>query len=213
MSTNSLLTLLALLASFLYLGRKLLSTRDLLLVSGAAGTVGFLLAGAFHSWALIVGLSFLAATSFYLGFVYKTGGKGELVRIFDFFMRIRSQTAFVMSLALVGFVLYAMDHGRRVVAEISRYIDIYEPNFSVEPVWRVSDDLIGTVLLETGDAASSVLAYYRGMGQRDGWDISAYSPPTFASLQKDDVKLTLIASESGRGGTTLVISLRRMESR
>ena len=212
MSANSILSLLALLAVFLYMGRKLMSARDLLLVAMTAGSIGFLMAGAFYSWALILGLIFLATGSFYLGFVYKAGGGGAVAQLFNVFLQVRSQTAFVMSIGLIAFIVFAMGQGRRDLATLSEYIEIYEPNSSVEPVWKVDDDLIGTVILKTEDPASSVLYFYQRMAMRDAWEISSYSPPTFASMQKANTKLTLMARDSDSEDTVVIITLAKIEN-
>jgi hypothetical protein len=188
-----------------------MSARDLLLVAMTAGSIGLLLAGAFYSWALILGLIFLATGSFYLGFVYKAGGGGAVAELFNVFLQVRSQTAFVMSIGLVAFVVFAMDQGRRDLATLSEYIEIYEPSSSVEPVWKVDDDLIGTVILRTEDPASSVLYFYQRMAMRDGWEISSYSPPTFASMQKANAKLTLMARDSDSEDTVIIITLAKIE--
>lgn len=212
MSANSILSLLALLAVFLYMGRKLMSARDLLLVAMTAGSIGFLMAGAFYSWALILGLIFLATGSFYLGFVYKAGGGGAVAQLFNVFLQVRSQTAFVMSIGLIAFIVFAMGQGRRDLATLSEYIEIYGPNSSVEPVWKVDDDLIGTVILKTEDPASSVLYFYQRMAMRDAWEISSYSPPTFASMQKANTKLTLMARDSDSEDTVVIITLAKIEN-
>lgn len=207
MPSNSLLTLLALLLLYVFVGKKLLSSRDLLLVAGAAGSIGFLLAGVFHSWALIVGLVLLIAQSFYLAFVYRHRDGGLLVGIFNVFQRVHAQTAFVMAIALVVFVVFAFEQGRRNVNALSDYIEIYEPNSSIEWVPRVSNDVIGMWILKTGDPASSVLDHYQLIAARDGWHVDSYAPPAFASLRKAGIKVSFMASDSEFEDTIVVITL------
>ena len=191
MSGNLFLTLIASLIGFVYVARKFLTMRDILLILG--------MTGAFHSWALIVGLLFLTLESFYLGFIYRNRGRDMAAKLLNVFFQARSRTAFVVGIGLVVFVIFAMERGRQDVAAISEYIEIYAPNISVEPVWKVSPDLIGTLILTLEDSATTVLDFYERMARHDGWDVQSYSPPTFSSMQKANIKLTLVVNESSIG--------------
>ena len=188
-----------------------MSTRDFLLVTGTAGSLGFMLAGVFHRWALIVGLIFLAAQSYYLWYIYKPHEGGLLVGIFNTYYKRRVRTGFVMGIALVIFVVFAMEQGRQNVKALSEIIEIYEPHSSVEWVPRVSDDAIGRWILTTADPASTVLSYYQEIAARDGWQISSFSPPTFAVLRKEGIKVTFMAKDQDNTNTTVIITLSNVD--
>lgn len=207
MSWNDVLVLIALVVLCIYISRKLMPLRDVLLVLGTACGIGFLLAGAIHRWALLIGLLLLSAESFYLGFIYRKKNEDPFGYVFNLVLRWKAQTAFVMGIALVIFVVYATVQGTRNVAALSAFIDVYEPHTSVEWVPRVDNAVIGQWILETDNSATAVMDFYEAFAARDGWRLESHAPPQFAILKKSGLQLTLMIQGSDGQDTTVIITL------
>lgn len=205
------LTTIAFAALFFYVGRKIMSLRDLLLIIGAGGAIGFLLAGAFHTWALLVGLLLLLAESFYLGFLYRERSRGPGHSDLGIFSRFRVQAAFVMSVALIVFLVFVIENGRQNVRALAGYIEIYQPHSSVEWVPRVDKSIIGQWMLKTDSDAQAVLDYYLRYAAREDWAIGDGTAGNFVFLQKDGTRISLMANDSEVDETTVVITIENAD--
>lgn len=210
MSVNSMLTLIAASALVWYLGRKLLPVRDLLLVFGEAAAIGFMLAGVFHSWALVIGLALQASVAIALYYDYRDSPQGLIAGVFDVYLRIEAGTAFVMAIGLAIFAVFAIEQGEKNVARLAEYIAIYEPRESIEWVPRVDDSVVGQWLLSTEDPAAGVIRFYYELAAREGWAVTSHAPSSFIRMRTNGPVVSVQASESGgRQQTTALITLER----
>jgi len=192
------------------MGIKLSRTRDLLLVLGIAGAAGFMLAGVFYSWALLVGLLLMASVGASLYFGYRNEPRGLQSGISSGYLRALAGTAFVMGVGLAIFFVFTVEQGKRNVDALVKHIAIYEPNTSIEWVPRVDAKVVETWMLETDDTASDVIAFYLALGNRDGWTITSHSRASFISMYRGALKASVMAGEAGtRTATTALIRLER----